>query len=440
MMYKKTAVVLSLITAIVIMMLNVTSCKNSVEKTNDEDSSNNNSKDSFKVRALTDVVFEKTPERLAKGKYLAEGILQCLTCHSPHNWDSAGAPPIAGREGSGGEGLLEDSTTKVIPPNITPDKETGGGTWTDDMFARAIREGIGHDGRVLSWRMPSQNFRFLSDEDLAAVIVYLRSLHPVHNKVEVTKLPAAEIAWIQKASLPLTEKVVILDLSDSIKRGKYLVRIADCMGCHSYAGEYSPGIFGGGNNVHMFGRTAISANITTDSTGIGYGVQGFLFVMHTGKGNKLSPIMPWSAFKNLNDIDLKAIYAYLSTIPVAQHHVSNQLPFTRCILCRKEHPNGDKNVIPKPAGINVSDDVLEKYAGTYFNEKYNATYIITKQGRKLVGQQAENAPKIELVPQTQTYFLAPGWVVPLTFITDSKGHAIAVKEGTDYGEAFKKIK
>lgn len=57
-----------------------------------------------------------------------------------------------------------------------------------------------------------------------------------------------------------------------------------------------------------------------------------------------------------------------------------------------------------------------------------------------MGQQAENAPKIELIPQTQTYFLAPGWPLPVNFITDNNSEVIALKEATDYGEVFKKIK
>jgi len=106
------------------------------------------------IRPLTDIRYERTAERLKRGEYMANGILQCFTCHSPRNWDAPGAPPIEAKKGSGGTVLSEDSTTRIIAPNITPDKETGAGTWTDDMFARAIREGAGHDGRALNWQMP----------------------------------------------------------------------------------------------------------------------------------------------------------------------------------------------------------------------------------------------------------------------------------------------
>ena len=101
----------------------------------------------------------------------------------------------------------EDSTKRLAPPNITPEKETGAGTWTDDMFARAIREGVGHDGRALSEAMPYFNFKRLSDEDLASVIVYLRSLPPVHHVVPPTKMPAGDRAEIEKYSRPITAPV-----------------------------------------------------------------------------------------------------------------------------------------------------------------------------------------------------------------------------------------
>src|SRR6516162_7433283 len=127
------------------------------------------------ARALTDRKFESTPQRLERGKYLASG---CIYCHSPHDWNAPSTPIQAGMEGSGEQEPYLDLPGKIIAPNLTPDKETGAGTWTDDMFARAIREGIGHDGRALFPLMPYQNFREFSDEDIASLVVYLKSLLP----------------------------------------------------------------------------------------------------------------------------------------------------------------------------------------------------------------------------------------------------------------------
>ena len=148
--------------------------------------------DSFRVRPLTNIKYERTAQRLKQGEYLANSILMCFTCHSPRNWEAPGSPPFDDKKGSGGTIVYQDSTNRMIAPNITPDMETGAGSWTDDMFARAIREGVGHDGRALSGAMPYFFFKNLSDEDLASVIVYLRSLPPVHNPVPPTVIPAED--------------------------------------------------------------------------------------------------------------------------------------------------------------------------------------------------------------------------------------------------------
>ena len=396
--------------------------------------------DSFRVRSLTNIKYERTPERLKRGEYLTTGLLQCLTCHSPRNWDAPGAPPVYEKKGSGGTILFEDSASRISAPNITPDMETGAGTWTDDMLARAIREGVGHDGRALNWQMPSSTFRNLPDEDLASVIVYLRSLPPVHNVVLPVKMYAAEKSEIEKSLWPLTEPVEMPDLSDSLKRGRHLVRLGECAGCHTSHAEYNPGIFAGGNYIDRFGSKVFSANITADSSGIPYGAAGFIFVMRTGKGGTLSPTMPWAAFKNMTDNDLKAIYAYLLTVPPAQHYVNNQQPFTHCAICGMEHGLGDKNKRKKPAGIKLDPKVYDQYAGTYFNEQWNNSYIITRNGNMLFGKQWETGPATELIPQTELRFLAPGWVLPINFIKDKDGRIMQLAEETDYGRVFKKIK
>ena len=97
-----------------------------------------------RARPLTSRKFESTPARLGSIWSRTRG---CFGCHSPHNWSVHGAPMPGDRLGSGMETPIEGLPGKVVAPNITPDPETGAGTWTDDQFARAIREGIGHDGR-----------------------------------------------------------------------------------------------------------------------------------------------------------------------------------------------------------------------------------------------------------------------------------------------------
>ena len=97
----------------------------------------------------------RTPERIARGKYLSEGLLQCFICHSERDWTKPGAPPIPALKGAG---LVWPGRPWLVAPNLTPDQETGIGRWTDDMLLRAIREGISHDGRPLHSQMWSYAF------------------------------------------------------------------------------------------------------------------------------------------------------------------------------------------------------------------------------------------------------------------------------------------
>src|SRR5437016_11910293 len=141
-----------------------------------------------RARPLTARKFEATPERLKRGQYIATAQSGCLYCHTPHDWKAPGDPMTAGMEAAGEVLPYSDLPGRVVAPNLTPDKETGAGTWTDDQLARAIREGIGHDGRALFPMMPYSRYREMTDEDLASVVVYLRSLPAVRNHLPPTEI------------------------------------------------------------------------------------------------------------------------------------------------------------------------------------------------------------------------------------------------------------
>lgn len=303
-----------------------------------------------RARPLTNRKFEATPERLARGKYLTENLLDCFACHSQHDWTKRDAPEIPGTRGGGQVPFpLEGLPGKVYPPNISPDRETGAGNWTDDQLARAIREGIGHDGRALFPMMPYENYRHLSDEDLASVIVYLRSLPPVHHVVPRTELIFPVNYLIRSAPQPVTAPVPAPDLSTPVKRGEFLVRVAGCRDCHTPQknGQPLPGLDLAGGWV-MTGPwgTVASANITPDPSGISYYDEKlFLKVMHTGyvTARELKPIMPWWVHRGLTDEDLEAMFAYLRTVPPIKHRVDNTEPPTLCKVCGFVHGAGDKN-------------------------------------------------------------------------------------------------
>jgi hypothetical protein len=125
-----------------------------------------------KARPLTALRIEATPERLERGRYLAMARHGCVFCHSERDWKAPGAPPRQDRLGAGVVWEAEGMPW-LTAPNITPDPETGIGRASDDAIIRAIREGIGLDGRAIFALMPYEDFRRIPDEDAASIVVYL---------------------------------------------------------------------------------------------------------------------------------------------------------------------------------------------------------------------------------------------------------------------------
>jgi hypothetical protein len=303
-----------------------------------------------KVRPLTGRTFERTPARLARGQYLVENLLSCFDCHGEHDWKKHDAPLIAGTAGAGYVDFpLAGLPGRVIPSNITPDPETGAGNWTDDQLARAIREGIGHDGRALFPFMPHPDYRAMSDEDLASVIVYIRSIPPVHKALPKTEIIFPVKYLMRSVPQPITEPVPEPDRSNPVVYGKYMVSTAACTDCHTpqSKGQNIPGMdFAGGFILEgPWGRIA-SANITPDSSGISYYDEAlFVQTMRTGyvRARELNQIMPWWHFRSLTDDDLKAMFAYIRSLKPVKHHVDNSEPPTFCKLCGSRHGEGDRN-------------------------------------------------------------------------------------------------
>jgi len=304
-----------------------------------------------KARPLTARTIQATPERLARGKYLAESVAPCMGCHSPHDWTQHDAPIPEGKEGSGERMPFTSGLPGIIyAPNLTPDPETGAGNWTDDQIARAVREGVGHDGRALFPLMPYLHFRNMPDEDLASIIVFLRSLPPVRNPQPQSQIIFPVKYLIRSVPQPLTEPVPPPDLSTPVKRGAFLVQMAVCSDCHTpqdAQGQPLAGLdFAGGFILEgPWGRVA-SANITPDASGISYYDQNlFMQTIHTGyvRTRKLSQIMPWHEYRHMTDEDLAAVFAYLRTLKPISHRVDNTEAATFCPICKNKHGYGNKN-------------------------------------------------------------------------------------------------
>lgn len=303
-----------------------------------------------RVRPLTDRKFDATPARLERGRYLAtSGGVACVFCHSELTPTRDGVAVVAGTEFTG-RNWTPDGTPFVTAPNLTPDPETGIGSWPDDALARAIREGISHDGRTLFPIMPYEKLRMMSDEDVASVIVYLRSLAPVKRNLPKSEIPFPLNRLINGVPQPL-DRPVVADLSTPARRGEYLTTIAVCADCHSPMndqGVRTPGMdFAGGTTIRFAGsKEASSANLTPAVNGIPYySEELFIETLRTGRvrERKLNDMMPWRFYRNMTDQDLKDIFAYLKTLKPIEHYVDNAMPPTDCPLCGLKHGGGERN-------------------------------------------------------------------------------------------------
>jgi hypothetical protein len=300
-------------------------------------------------RSLTSRRFEVTSARTQRGKYLASSI-GCLYCHSPHDWSKRDDPILPGMTGAGQQLPYTDLPGRVFAPNLTSDRDTGAGNWTDDMLARAIREGIGHDGRALFGIMPFAHYRDMPDEDLASIIVYLRSLPAIRNVLPKTAI-IFPVAYIMRNNpQPLTTPVPSPDVSDPVKRGRFLVNLIGCTDCHTPVDAHHmpiPGMeFSGGQVFQTPWGRDVSTNLTPDPSRIPYYDEArFIRAMRTGtvEARELNKTMPWSVLGNMTDEDLAGILAYLKTLKPVRHRVDNTEMPTLCPLDGAMHGAGNEN-------------------------------------------------------------------------------------------------
>ncbi|MGB4849749.1 MAG: hypothetical protein WBP41_17620, partial [Saprospiraceae bacterium] len=200
--------------------------------------------------------------------------------------------------------------------NISSDKETGIGNLKDEEIARALRYGVKHDGTVL---IPAMEFQNISDEDLTAIISYLRTTPPVNHKVpdnNFNLFGKAILAFMIKPENPIKTPPAKMIPDTTAEYGEYLARfVSGCRSCHTErnpnTGTYIGGEFAGGPAEPIKGdppRMLYSANLTPDpKTGVLYNwtFEKFKDRFHQGSSIKES-IMPWPAFKKMNDTELLA--------------------------------------------------------------------------------------------------------------------------------------
>ena len=260
---------------------------------------------------------------IARGRHLAYSGAHCIDCHHKGNADSLIAlgqdVPLTG----GFEFKLPLGT--IYSKNITPDKTTGIGKYTDGEIARALRYGVHPDGTVVYDFMQLHN---LSDEDLTAIISFLRSQQPVEHAVpphSLNLMGNAVKAFLVRPVGPTGEVPAKVTRDTTAAYGRYLVlNVAECSGCHTQrdmTGQVIGPPFAGGGNVEGF----ITPNITLHPSGRIYKWSKKDFIDRFRKGRLIpgSP-MPWNSFGRMSDDELTAVYNFLKTVKPAPMPVVKQ--------------------------------------------------------------------------------------------------------------------
>jgi mono/diheme cytochrome c family protein len=205
---------------------------------------------------------------LKRGEYLMNGPVACGNCHNTRAEDMSFVP---GKEFAGGFHIVEPPIIDVYAANITPDPETGIGAWTDEEIITAIREGKNKEGKIIFPPMPVPTYNAMSDDDVKAIVAYLRTVKPIHNEVPESKYNIPLQAMPPAKGLPAPPQ------SDTVAYGGYIVNaLAHCFECHTTAGpdgapDFANAMGAGGFLIHLSPEiTVATANITPDpETGIG---------------------------------------------------------------------------------------------------------------------------------------------------------------------------
>jgi cytochrome c553 len=241
---------------------------------------------------------------LMRGQHIATAISKCAECHTP---DFGGgqfidAPPVA----------------RLWAANLTRGKGGVGGQLSDLDWERAIRHGVKPDGGSLLF-MPSVEFRYLSDEDVAALIAYLKTLPPVDREPRPNSVGPIGRALFLKGDLPLVPAEVIDHnaahrspgaMAVTADYGRYLADVGGCKGCHGEG-------LSGGKIPGAPPEWLPAANLTP--SGIGhYTEEDFFHAMRDGKrpsGAAINPPMPIRWTKELTDDEIRALWLYLKSVP-----------------------------------------------------------------------------------------------------------------------------
>jgi hypothetical protein len=278
-----------------------------------------------------------SPQLLTRGEYLFHHVTACGYCHSSRDWSTATGTILPHTEGMGGErfGVAEGVPGAIYASNITP---AGLKDWSDGEIWRCLVSGVDRSGRALFPMMPYTHYRNLCTDDLQALIIFLRTLPAVENRVPedhllfpmnllVRTLPGDAVPPSHAPAPDATREY-----------GRYLVDAAACAACHSpmhHGRELRGQEFSGGTIFPMGTCQVRSANLTPDPSGLGAWTRA-AFIERFQHGPEAQHLalgyatpMPWDAYQGMTASDLGAIYEYLHALPPVAHAVVKVTPDTQ---------------------------------------------------------------------------------------------------------------
>jgi len=295
------------------------------------------------VGPAPDLKVEMTPERIARGEYLANHVAVCIDCHSKRDWTRFSGPPTEGTFGMGGDRFDQKFGFPGVyfAKNITP---AGISRYTDGELFRVITTGVNKEGEAMFPVMPFHYYGQMDVEDIKSIIAYIHTLKPIQNDVQKSSsdFPMNFILnTIPHKGNPTKRP----DKADLINYGKYIANASSCIDCHTKVdkGKLIPGTEYGGGREFPFPDGAIvrSGNISPDKeTGIGlWKKEVFINLFHahsdsitlhtTLKAGDFNSIMPWTMYGKMTDEDLTALFAYLQTIQPISNKVLKFSPATK---------------------------------------------------------------------------------------------------------------
>lgn len=248
-----------------------------------------------------------------RGEYIVRGPGACGNCHTP--FGPAGPDP---NNELGGRLVESNDLFTAMAPNITPGGRIA--DWSDEELGKAIREGIRPDGSVIGPPMPFTFYRDISDDDLASIVAFLRTLPASDND------PGASEYKMQlpPAYGPPVLTVPAIPAGVTVEYGEYLAGpIAHCMECHTTFGPAGPMVAShlgaGGFEFHGPWGTSVAANLTPHEDGIAKWSDDELVQMITTgtrpDGSRMFPPMPYPNFAATSADDIAAIVLYLRSLP-----------------------------------------------------------------------------------------------------------------------------